>query len=71
MWEELAAKDDWHAVKSLAVSHKPGAEIKRIIGLFSRDANQSELREHLNIYTGETTYSNDFIQLLGPYYLNL
>ena len=71
LWKDMQLAQGWHQCGSLAVSHRPGAEVKRVVGLFSKAPAIQATEEQLVIKDEEQKYTAEFIQLLAPFYLDL
>lgn len=69
-WKTLATEKGWHETGRLHVRHRPGAEVKRVVGLYARQA-QPLTQEELVIQDEAGNYTGGFTTLLSPYYLNL
>lgn len=55
----------------LLIRHRQGSEPKRIVAIMSRD-NRGTVREHqLTIMQEDSTYTDQFNELLRPFYLNI
>lgn len=70
-WEETAANFGLNATEVLYVRHKPGAVIKRAIGIMSMGSNTPCQTHELIIKNEENQYTDDFIRLLLPFYLDI
>ena len=70
-WKELLLQNGWFEVGSLSVSHGAQAPVKRIVGLFSKKKITVIKECTLTIRRDETNYTEAFIDLLSPFYLNL
>lgn len=69
LWNELMAVHGWAEFGKLSVNHKPGALVKRIVGLFSK-ADRVVTEQSLTIHN-DNGYTREFIDLMAPFYLNL
>lgn len=70
-WVRLADGLGWHACRTLYVTHRPEAPVKRVIGLFSREKTVIPMEERLTIKGMDGEYTTAFKHLLAPYYLHL
>ena len=70
-WQELLLQNGWFEHSKLSVSHNAGAAIKRVVGLFGRNKLAGLNENTLIIRDDENNYTQDFIDLLAPFYLNL
>ena len=70
LWKELVSQNGWFEIGRLSVSHRPGASIKRVVGLFSK--TEQLWGDHLLVINSQPNkYSAEFIDLLAPFYLDL
>ncbi len=68
-WRSLAVAGDWFECGRLTIRHKEDAAVKRIVGLFCKK-EMPVVNDELVIMDG-LKYSQSFIDLLSPFYLNL
>jgi len=68
-WKELMVADVWNEIGKLSVSHRPGAAVKRIVGLFSKK-DTGTMCSTLTIKGDDNNYTPAFIDLLAPFYLD-
>lgn len=71
LWKTRAENDGWHEVNALFVRHTAQMPVKRVVGLFCKNAANSRQEKTLVIKDDEQQYTADFIELLSPYYLHL
>ena len=71
LWKEMQMSQGWQECGSLSVSHRPGAAVKRVVGLFSKWPATEVIKEQLVIKDEAQQYTAEFIQLLAPFYLDL
>jgi tRNA1Val (adenine37-N6)-methyltransferase len=69
-WQALTSKNLYEQ-ETLLIHHRPGATAKRIIGLWGKTPVAETKTGNLIIQNEQGTYSQDFITLLSPFYLNL
>jgi tRNA1Val (adenine37-N6)-methyltransferase len=70
-WLPIAAAGALYEQEKLVVRHRADAALKRVVGIFStRKAGDVKITE-LTIQSDSGTYSQAFIKLLSPFYLNL
>ena len=70
-WKELLHQNGWFEIASLSVSHSAQASVKRVVGLFSKKKLTIIGESTLVIRKDEDNYTEAFIDLLSPFYLNL
>ncbi|MFI5196646.1 MAG: tRNA1(Val) (adenine(37)-N6)-methyltransferase, partial [Chitinophagales bacterium] len=70
-WKKLLAENKWFEFERLSVSHRPGAEVKRVVCLFSKKEVAGVKENTLAIHNDQHQYTPAFIELLAPFYLNL
>ena len=68
-WRELALQNGWFESGKLSISHISNGQIKRVVGLFSRQKTAVAPDEILSIRGHSNNYTQAFIDLLSPYYL--
>ncbi len=69
-WTELLSGSSFQEIERLSVSHAPNAPAKRVVGLFSKMG--AVKKEHaLMIKGNDNCYTQAFIDLLSPFYLDL
>jgi len=71
LWKEMQLSQGWQECGSLSVSHRQGAAVKRVVGLFSKLAAAEVIKEQLVIKGEAQQYTAEFIQLLFRFYLDL
>ncbi len=71
LWKTRAENDGWHEVNALFVRHTARMPVKRVVGLFCKNAAPGRQEKTLVIKGDEQQYTADFIELLSPYYLHL
>ncbi len=70
LFSSLSKKTGWHETARLSVMHRPGADVKRVVGIWSK--KKSALVEQTLIIRGNgESYSEEFSALLAPFYLAL
>ena len=70
IWIDLLHENGWSEFERLSVRHRPGAGVKRVVGLFRREAAGTSIETDL-VISNEEGYSSDFRKLLSPFYLDL
>lgn len=70
-FEKLAGKNNFFLQKKLNVCQTPAHPPFRTIGLFAYQKPAEIISDNLNIKTEEGNYSEEFIQIMRDYYLNL
>ncbi len=71
LWRSLAKANSWFEFSRLSIRHKDGAQVKRVVGVFCKKKAASAIAEELTIMGSQDKYSQNFIDLLSPFYLNL
>jgi tRNA1Val (adenine37-N6)-methyltransferase len=71
IWKTLAEKAGWFEFSKLSVRHRAEAQVKRVVGLFGREPKAVPEEETLVIKKDAENYAQQFIDLLGPFYLDL
>lgn len=70
-WLSVAEEHDLFPQEKLLIRHRPGAEPKRIVAIMGR-SNKGTTRElQLTIMQEDSTYTDQFNDLLRPFYLNI
>lgn len=70
VWEQMLVSNGWSISEKLIVRPGKGFSPNRVVSLCSKKA--SKLKEYeLCIYNEDKSYTEAFIELLKPYYLNL
>ena len=70
-FEKLAEQFSFFPEKTLAIKQTPTHPFFRYAAIFSKQKNTKFLNQEITIKTSEDIYSNEFIELLKPYYLYL
>ena len=70
-WHTLIKNNGWHEVGKLSVSHTPGAQVKRVVSLCSKNVMEIAGEHQLVIKDSNQQYTPDFTALLSPFYLQL
>jgi len=70
-WRALLAQNGWFELSNLFVRHSIAAPVKRVVGLFSRKKVLAIDEQELVIMGDGNKYTNSFVELLSPFYLNL
>ena len=70
IWENMIKNNGWFISSKLQVKHRASAPVKRVISIIQRHDTPTQL-ETLTIKNENNIYSDYFIELLAPYYLNL
>jgi len=70
-WKSLAVTRKWFESGSLSVRHRAHAPAKRVVGIFCKREISIAKPDELIILEEGNNYSQDFIDLLSPFYLNL
>ena len=71
LWNTLAQEAGWFESGKLVIKHTSNAPVKRVVGLFRKNEPTYLLEETLVIKDEEQNYSQAFIGMLSPFYLNL
>ncbi len=71
LWTAHAQSTGLHEYGKLVVRHTAGAEVKRVVGLFSKNIVSEYTEQTLTIRSEGQYYSEDFVTLLSPFYLAL
>ena len=71
IFEKLAINLSWRVAGQLAIKHTPAAQVKRIVAVFEKSTIMRKLDTELVIYEDHKNYTNDFVALMKPFYLNL
>jgi tRNA1Val (adenine37-N6)-methyltransferase len=71
LWETTAATFGLSATEVLYVRHKPGAAIKRVVGIMSLNNTAACTTQELIIKDENNEYTEHFRTLLRPFYLDL
>ena len=71
IWRGLCAGRQYHPYKVLNVKHRADAVVKRVLLLMKKGQASQPVEDTLIIQHSDGTYTPEFIELLGPYYLNL
>ena len=71
VWKQLAEGGGMHEHGALLIKHRADAEVKRIVGLFSKSEPSFMEEETLVIMDGEGNYTEGFRELLKAFYLAL
>ena len=69
-WSDLMQENGWGEFERLSISHRPGAAVKRIVGLFHKKDVAGASKALLTIQGDDNNYTPAFIDLLAPFYLN-
>lgn len=71
MWEGILSASNWQVGKKLLVYPRVGAAPNRAVLLCTQGTSLHTVEEHLYIRTAENSYTQEFEELMRPYYLNL
>lgn len=71
MWEGILSANNWQVSKKLLVHPRVGTAPNRVVLLCTQGASLHTEEEHLHIRTAENIYTQEFEELMQPYYLNL
>ncbi|MCD6011304.1 MAG: methyltransferase protein [Flavipsychrobacter sp.] len=70
-WQEIMSDAGWQELSVLYIKHTTNAPVKRVVGLFCRKEIEARNETTLVIKNGQELYTDEFVALLAPYYLNL
>ena len=70
-WNTLIKNNGWHETGKLSVSHTPGAQVKRVVSLCSKNVVDVAGEQQLIIKNKDQQYTAEFTTLLSPFYLQL
>lgn len=71
VWDDIAIGAGLIPFGKLSVRHRPGAQVKRVVALYSKVDGMATIEEELVIQDADNSYTTLFRDLLGPYYLDL
>lgn len=71
LWKTIMTNAGWWETCALYIKHVADAPVKRVVGLFSRKNNEKRNEITLAIKNDAGDYTDEFVALLAPYYLNL
>lgn len=70
-FEKTAEQFSFFPEKTLTIKQTPTHNFFRYAGVFSKQKNTKQSNQEITIKSSENNYSNEFIELLKPYYLYL
>ncbi|MBL7692708.1 MAG: methyltransferase [Flavipsychrobacter sp.] len=70
-WLTVAETCGLFPQEQLLIHHRPGSEPKRIVAIMSRNKTGTSREHQLTIMQEESTYSDNFKEMLRPFYLNI
>ncbi len=71
LWKDMQVKQGWHECGKLSICHRPGADVKRVVGMFCKKLAIHSQEGTLIIKETDGQYSDAFKKLLAPFYLEL
>jgi tRNA1Val (adenine37-N6)-methyltransferase len=70
-WVAPAAEIGLYEMNRLNVRHRSDAPAKRVIGIMTKQHTATPRQQTLTIKNEDGSYSDDFVRLLSPFYLNM
>ncbi len=71
LWAEMAVQQGWSEFARLSIRHTAGADIKRVVGMWSQTPAAETVESNLVIKDQDQQYTPQFAALLSPFYLQL
>ena len=70
-WKSLAKANNWFERSTLSIRHRDQASANRVVGIFCKNEIAAVNQDELIIMDDSDNYTQDFTDLLSPFYLKL